>query len=179
MYDQQKEIFNRIDGWNSHSYGNPGFISSPALSGPNKADSFLYDLKLLRKYTQKKLPVFITETGWSNALPHNTVASFYQYAFTHLWSNDQVVAVTPFLLMAGTPPFDKFSLLAKDGQKTAAYQAISSFATKGDPNGTQPTPTPTSSLKSTSSSRGYLRRGDPSRCWIATRITSPAKQNSQ
>lgn len=147
MYSQQKEIFNRIDGWTSHAYGNPGFTTSPALSGPNKADSFLYDLNLLKKYTQKKLPVFITETGWSNSLPKSTVASFYQYAFTHLWSNDQVVAVTPFLLMAGTPPFDKFSLLSKGGEQTPAYDAIASFATKGQPKLeplSTPTPTPSS-----------------------------------
>lgn len=151
MYNQQKEIFNRIDGWTSHAYGNPGFTTSPALSGSNKADSFLYDLNLLKKYTKKKLPVFITETGWSNSLPKSTVASFYQYAFTHLWSNEQVVAITPFLLMAGTPPFDKFSLLSKGGQQTPAYDAIASFATKGQPK-LEPlsTPTPTPSLVITS-----------------------------
>jgi len=147
MYNQQKEIFNRIDGWTSHSYGNPGFVTSPAISGQNKADSFLYDLKILKKYTQKKLPVFITETGWSNTLPQSTVASFYQYAFTHLWSNDQVVTVTPFLLMAGTPPFNKFSLLTKNGDQTLAYETISSFATKGEPQiDPRVTPTPSETI---------------------------------
>lgn len=144
MYNQQKEIFNRIDGWTSHAYGNPDFRSSPVLSGTNKADSFKYDLKILDKYTKKKLPVFITEAGWANVIPSMSIANFYNYAFTHIWSNDQVVAVTPFLLHAGAPPFDRFSLLGKNFETTPAYDAIKSFATHGAPlTEDRPTATPT------------------------------------
>ncbi len=142
MYKEKPEIFNRLDGWTSHAYGNPDFRSSPVLSGDNKADSFKYDLKILNKYTKKKLPVFITEAGWANVVPSLSVANFYNYAFTHVWSNDQVVAVTPFLLHAGAPPFDRFSLLGKNFETTPAYDAIKSFATHGAPF-TEDRPTPT------------------------------------
>lgn len=143
MFDKMPEIFNRLDGWTSHAYGNPDFRSSPALSGANKADSFKYDLKILNKYTKKKLPVFITEAGWANVVPSLSVANFYNYAFTHIWSNDQVVAVTPFLLHAGAPPFDRFSLLGKNFETTPAYDAIKSFATHGAPfTEDRPTSTP-------------------------------------
>lgn len=150
MYNHLPEIFNRIDGWTSHAFGNPDYRSSPVLSGANKADSFKYDLKILNQYTKKKLPVFITEAGWSNVIPSSSVASFYNYAFTHIWSNDQVVAVTPFLLHAGAPPFDRFSLLGKNFETTPAYDAIKSFATHGAPfTEDRPTPTPSPTIEPT------------------------------
>jgi hypothetical protein len=144
MHAKRPEVFEKIDGWNSHSYGNPGFSSSPALSGYNKSDSFKFDLALVNRFTQRKLPVFITEAGWSNAgLDDRTIATFYNHAFYNLWSNDQVVAVTPFILFAGAPPFDNFSLLNKNHQPTLAYQTIQTYATAGEPPlEVYPTPTP-------------------------------------
>ncbi len=145
MYLQRPELFEKIDGWNSHSYGNPGFSSSPALSGYNKSDSFKFDLALINHFTKRKLPVFITEAGWSNAsLDDRTIATFYNHAFYNLWGNDQVVVVTPFLLFAGTPPFNNFSLLTRDHLPTLAYQTIQTYATTGEPPlEVYPTPTPT------------------------------------
>lgn len=147
MYQHNKEIFNRIDGWVSHSYPNPGFQATSAASGDNKIDSFKYDLKLLNKFTGKKLPVFITETGWSayKVMP-DTIADMYNHAFLNAWEDDQIVAVTPFLLRAGTPPFDQFSLIGKDNQPTLAYKTIQSFAHKGTPE-VEPEPTPTEALE--------------------------------
>lgn len=144
MYAHRPEVFEKIDGWNSHSYGNPGFSSSPALSGFNKSDSFKFDLTLVNRFTKRKLPVFITEAGWSNAsLDDRTIATFYNHAFYNLWSNDQVVTVTPFLLFAGTPPFNNFSLLDNNHQSTLAYQTIQTYATTGEPHlEVYPTPTP-------------------------------------
>ena len=150
MYDHRPEVFEKIDGWNSHAYGNPGFSSSPALSGYNKADSFRSDLDLLNKYTKRKLPVFITEAGWSKqALDDRTIATFFNHALYNIWNNTQIVAVTPFLLFAGAPPFSDFSLLNKSHQPTLAYQAIANFATLGSPNievVETPTPTPTAEV---------------------------------
>lgn len=142
MYQHNKEIFNKIDGWVSHAYPNPGFQSTAAASGENKIDSFKYDLKLLNKFTGKKLPVFITETGWSSykVMP-DTIADMYNHAFLNTWSDNQIVAVTPFLLRAGAPPFDQFSLIDKDNKQTPAYLAIASFATEGKPE-LEPEPTP-------------------------------------
>lgn len=147
MYQHNSEVFHRIDGWNSHAYGNPAFSASPAISGYNKADSFKSDLAFLNQFTKKKLPVFVTEAGWSNLkLDDRTIATYFNHALYNIWSNDQVVAVTPFLLFAGAPPFDQFSLLTKDRQKTLAYQTIQSYATHGEPLiqiYESPTPSPT------------------------------------
>ena len=134
MYLHNPEIFKRLDGWTSHSYGNPDFSADPLKSGENKADSFLYDLRFINQFTPKKLPVFITETGWSSVrLNEQTISNFYSYAFKNLWSHDQVVAVTPFLLFAGEGPFSQFSLLKRDSQPTLAYQTIKSFSTLAQP----------------------------------------------
>lgn len=134
MHARQPEIFNNIDGWNSHAYGNPGFSASPVLSGANKADSFQSDLAFLAKFTQKKLPVFITEAGWSRQnLDDRTIATFYNHAFSTTWADRAVVAVTPFLLFAGTEPFANFSLLTRASQPTLAYQTIQTFAVTGSP----------------------------------------------
>ncbi|MBI1872166.1 hypothetical protein HYS10_01975 [Candidatus Collierbacteria bacterium] len=134
MYQHNPEIFNRLDGWTSHAYGNPDFAADPLKSGQNKADSYKYDFKLLNQFTKKKLPVFITEAGWSSQrLNAQSISNFYNYAFTHIWSNDQVVAVTPFLLFADNGPFTQFSLLNKDRVPTLAYQTIQKFSLNGQP----------------------------------------------
>lgn len=153
MFKHLPEVFEKIDGWNSHAYGNPGFSASPALSGFNKPDSFKFDLETLNKYTKRKLPVFITEAGWSRAnLDDRTIATFYNHAFYNVWSHDQVVAVTPFLLFAGAPPFSNFSLLNSSHLPTLAFQTIASFATQGSPQveiPETPTPQPTSIVEFT------------------------------
>lgn len=141
-------IFDKIDGWNSHAYGNPAFSQSPVLSGSNKANSFRYDLDLINRFTAKKLPIFITEAGWSNQnLDNRLVATYFNYAFSYIWNDQQIVAVTPFLLFAGTPPFSQFSLLDPVQRPTLAYEAIASFVTIGQPLEEDytlivPTPTP-------------------------------------
>ena len=78
-----------IDYWNSHSYPNPGFSDHPAKSGNNKIDSFRYDLALVSRFTGKKLPVFITETGWSSqVMSDETAANFLKIAFESTWNNN-------------------------------------------------------------------------------------------
>ena len=138
MYNHNKEIFNQIDGWNSHSYPNPGFQARPFESGGNKVDGFKSDLLFLKQFTQKPLPVFITETGWSsNVLSPATIAAYFKHAFINTWSDSSIVAVTPFLLQASTAPFNQFSLL-----DTPAFQLIQSLAASGSPQ-IEPEPTPT------------------------------------
>ncbi len=134
MYQHNKEIFNKIDGWNSHSYPNPAFGASPAVTGDNKIDSFKTDLEFIKKFTAKKLPIFITETGWSRAtLTDQQIASYYEHALVNAWSNPDIVAITPFLLFADTAPFSNFSLLNQDKSPTLAYLAIQKQATIGSP----------------------------------------------
>ena len=134
MYRRQPDIFNKIDGWTSHAYPNPDFSVRPNLSGSNKIDSFRYDLRQLARYTAKKLPVFITETGWSNRnLSDNQVAFYYQYAFSKVWSDPNIVAVTPFLLNAQEGPFKQFSFLNQSQEKKEYTVTFSILAQIGLP----------------------------------------------
>ncbi len=135
MYRHRPDIFSKIDGWVSHAYANPGFSARPNLSGASKIDSFRYDLQLLKSFTSKSLPVFITETGWSNEfLSDQQVALYYQYAFANVWSDPSVVAVTPFLYNAQDGPFEKFSFLDKDHKPKEFSETLKALAQKGLPN---------------------------------------------
>ncbi len=134
MFAHKPDIFNRLDGWTSHAYANPDFAARPDLSGSNKINSFKYDLEYLKNYTQKKLPVFITETGWSNKyLSDHQIALYYQYAFSKVWSDPSIVTVTPFLLNAQDGPFQKFSFLDKNHDEKEFSATISKLAQKGEP----------------------------------------------
>lgn len=112
-------IFEKLDGWVSHSYPNPGFVGKPGEAGKGTIRTFEWELQLLSQLgVKKRLPVFITETGWkhsegvvtNNKFPSpDTVGQYYKEAFSGAWSNQQIVAVTPFLLNYQEPPFDQFS----------------------------------------------------------------------
>ncbi len=115
----------RIDGWNSHSYPNPAFSGRPWDTSAHSVVSFRQENQYIAQMTGKKLPVFITETGWSNlALADETVGEYYRIALTNVWSDSQIVAITPFILMAGDGPFKQFSLLNPDGSPKPQYLAI-------------------------------------------------------
>ncbi len=112
-------IFEKLDGWVSHSYPNPGFVSSPEAVGRGSVRTWNWELQQLKNLgVTKNLPVFITETGWKHAegLVYNyafptseTVSAYYQNAFQNAWENERIVAVTPFLLSYQEYPFDHFS----------------------------------------------------------------------
>ena len=112
-------IFNKLDGWVSHSYPNPGFIGLPQDIGRGTVRTYLWELQLLKTLgVTKELPIFITETGWRHSagiqkrssLPTpETVSQYYQQAFDIAWNDPRIVAVTPFLLNYQQPPFDHFS----------------------------------------------------------------------
>lgn len=146
MHARQPDIFNKIDGWVSHAYPNPDFSSRPDISGENKLDSFIYDLKLIAKYTDKKLPIFITETGWSNKyLSDRQQEIYYKYAFDNVWDDPRIVTVAPFLFNAQDGPFTQFSFLNKDHNFKSFAAVFSSYSSKGEPI-ILPEPTPTASL---------------------------------
>lgn len=140
-------IFSKLDGWTSHSYPNPGFSASPFKIGKMGIRGSEWELNFL-KHTlgiKKKLPVFITETGWvrSNWLTPQIVAEYYHTAFTQIWTDSQVVAVTPFLLNYEEPLFLRFSF--KIPQAEAAYYPQYDVVqqlpkTNGHPLGTNKTP---------------------------------------
>lgn len=112
-------IFNKLDGWVSHSYPNPGFSGSPKAKGRGTIRNYLWEKAVLRGLgVSKDLPVFITETGWmhsegrsvrQNYLSPEKVSEYFSQAFREAWNDPKIVAVTPFLLTYPQPPFDHFS----------------------------------------------------------------------
>lgn len=131
-------IFEKLDGWASHSYPNPNFAGSPQDSGKKSIRGFSWELETLKKLGVKKdLPVFITETGWKHSeglnpdptLPDSgKVGENFKVAFEQVWNDQRVLAVTPFILNYPNPPFDHFAFL--DPQ----YRAVSNLTKKrGEP----------------------------------------------
>ncbi len=129
-------LFNKIDGFASHSYPNPGFSQPPDENKQVGIATYRYEYNLINSITSHKIPVFITETGWSRQqLSDKTIASFLSYANGNIWNKDKdkIVAITPFVFDARTGPFDVFSFL-NDGQPTSVSATFQSFPKeKGEP----------------------------------------------
>lgn len=128
-------IFNQIDGFASHSYPNPGFSQPPSTNTTKSIYSFAHERTLIRQMSSKRLPIFITETGWSNeSIDDKTRAQYYQEALENAWSDPDIVTITPFILRA-SGPFAKFSFFKEDGQPTEQYTYLKTFKkTKGEPS---------------------------------------------
>lgn len=141
MLKSKADIIDRVDGWNSHSYPNPAFSGSEKASGRGTVASFAWELSYLKNMgVVKKLPVFITETGWahnmggleSNNLDPDVLGEKYKYAFKSVWNDPRVVAVTPFIYTYQDAPFDVFSWQKKDG---SFYSFVDTFKSLEKPNG--------------------------------------------
>lgn len=119
MIDAKPDIFTKIDGWNSHSYPNPGFAGSVNAYGRGTLRTYQWETNLLAKMGfPQKLPIFITETGWPHAegisynrgyLSSEKVADYIQLAAERIWSDENIVAITPFVLNYQSHPFSNFS----------------------------------------------------------------------
>lgn len=107
-----------VDGYSFHAYPNPAFSSSPTSSSRYGLKSYSYELRLLASLGIPAKPVFITETGQLGQ------AGFFTTAFTSVWTEPTIVAVTPFLLFAGSGDFARFSLLDTNRRPTVSYQDI-------------------------------------------------------
>lgn len=125
-------IFEKLDGWVSHSYPNPGFVGLPDAIGRGTVNTYSWELDQLKSLGVKKdLPVFITETGWKHSeglsvdvsFPNaDKVGEYYKQAFSGAWSSNNIVAVTPFLLNYQESPFDHFSFKEPiEGTSSAQY----------------------------------------------------------
>ncbi|PIY79837.1 MAG: hypothetical protein COY81_00655 [Candidatus Pacebacteria bacterium CG_4_10_14_0_8_um_filter_43_12] len=131
MYQSDPEVFAAVDGWNSHSYPNPGFSASPRRAGKNSLQGFKYELAWIKQKTEKDFQVYITETGWEDNRSTGTrLADYYTYALENIWSDPQVVAVTPFVLKGTPGPFADFSFLTAQDQPTRQYLALRSAIQK-------------------------------------------------
>lgn len=125
MNQQVPGIFDQIDGFSSHSYANPGFSSPPTAQTAESIASFSHEKSLIQSFTAKNLPVFITETGWSkDSIPDTTIASYFQQALSTVWSDTNIVAITPFLLHANGTQFSMFSFFDQNNAPTLTYQTL-------------------------------------------------------
>lgn len=127
-------VFEQVDGIASHAYPNPGFTQPPSNKGQEGVGSFAYERDLIKQFTDKKLPIFITETGWSSDKVAPAVqAVYYQTALSSIWNDPDIVSITPFILRAAGP-FAQFSLIDQSGNQTDQYLALKNTAkTKGTP----------------------------------------------
>lgn len=132
-------IFNKLDGWVSHSYPNPEFMGSPYGVGRGTIRTYLWEQQVLKSLgVTKNLPIFITETGWKHAeginynpfLPNaEKVAGYYKLAFEEAWNSKGIVAVTPFLLNYQQTPFDHFSFKRLDSEKKPHEELVANTDT--------------------------------------------------
>ncbi len=128
MGKHNPEVFTKIDGFSSHSYPNPNFAQAPSKTKLEGTSTYLYESDIVNSFAKSIKPVFITETGWNaDVLSQNLISSYYVTAMTEIWGKDNnVIAVTPFILESNGGPFDKFTFI-KNGQFTMyakAYQDI-------------------------------------------------------
>jgi len=140
----QPEICQSIDGWTSHSYPNPGFSSHPLKIGRGSLSSYKWELNYLKDLgCSRDLPVFITETGWihnqsqsGSGLTPDQISQYIQIAGQNIWSDPQIVAVTPFIFSYQSKPFDHFSwkVLGKSSFHPHYYAYKNLIKTAGRPN---------------------------------------------
>ncbi len=129
MLAARPQIFDSIDIWNSHSYPNPGFVSSPERQGKSSLRGFQNELAFIKQKTGKDYQVLITETGWRETpTTARWLESYYKYAMQHIWSDKRVMGVTPFVLRGDPGPYSQFSFLTSDGQQTLQYKAFQKVA---------------------------------------------------
>ena len=136
MLTAEPNLFDNIDGWTSHSYPNPGFEGKETDTGRGTIDTFDWELNYIKNLgVDKELPVFITETGWSNIkVDNNKISSMYEYAFNNVWNDTRIVAVTPFILNYPQEPFTEFSWKKSDGSFYPYYSGYLNISkTAGSP----------------------------------------------
>lgn len=136
MIEYDPVLFTKLDGFSSHSYPNPGFSMPPSLTAIEGVATYKYEYELINKVSGKKVPAFITETGWdSTKLGDALVADYFEETYRDIWGKDagKIVAITPFLLHSQGGPFDTFSFI-KNGQETSYFQESKEAPkTKGEP----------------------------------------------
>ncbi|MEK7458100.1 MAG: hypothetical protein AAB612_01270 [Patescibacteria group bacterium] len=124
MFRSHPDVLEIMDGWTSHSYPNPGFTASPTAQGKNSLRGFEFELAFLKKYSQKKFPIYITETGWiETKQTAKWLSWYYEYAVTNIWSDPRIRAVTPFVLKGAPGSFAQFSFYDSQGKPTLHFDA--------------------------------------------------------
>src|SRR3990167_4657005 len=96
--------YENVDGLGVHAYPNPGFSASVYSRSRFGITSYRYELSLLESLGYPPKPLFITETGHTRKSD-----DFFLPAFTRVWTEENIVAITPFILFAGAGEFTSFS----------------------------------------------------------------------
>lgn len=126
MLKADPNTFDAVDGWNSHSYPNPDFSGKETDKGKGTIYTYDWELSYLQGVgVSKRLPTFITETGWSTkTLSENDVGNRFTYAFKYVWDDPRVIAVTPFILNYPEEPFADLSWKRKNKDFKSFYNTI-------------------------------------------------------
>jgi hypothetical protein len=130
-------IFEKLDGWASHSYPQPNFSGSPYDEGRWSIKAYAEELGFLESFFGvTDLPVFITETGWAHDvgrdfdnsyLPISTVAEYMRIAYEQVWlPDDRVMAVMPFTIWYESP-VDHFAWIDSRWIPYEQYQEVKSM----------------------------------------------------
>lgn len=105
-------IFQLVDGYSSHSYGNPGFSSYPNTYSRVSVANYRFEENYLSSLDADSPKLFITEAGWNiSSTGEEAASNFYRQAFLNIWTDKNIVAVTPFVLDGGNGPFSGFSFV--------------------------------------------------------------------
>lgn len=122
-------IFHRIDGFASHSYPGRDFSQNPTSEQRGGTLAYREEAAFIkRRFYRDNLPIFITETGWKQpSVSEENAAVFYRYAFEQVWREQQIVAVTPFILNGHASAFGGFSILSADGGHSKIFEAIAAL----------------------------------------------------
>ncbi len=133
MIEKNQNVFDYVDGWASHSYPNPNFSGSQDDTGRGTVRTYKWELNFLEGLgITKKLPVFITETGWAHNKDEKKrefenieeVTDRLKASYELAWKDERVVAITPFILNYQNDPFDVFSWKKADGTFYEFYYEI-------------------------------------------------------
>lgn len=125
MARHNERAFQKMDGFSSHSYPNPGFSQPPSADKRMGTATYKYEYEFIKEIAGEAKPAFITETGWdSRVVDDAKIAEYYTQTFKEIWEkdSDKIVAVTPFLLRSHGG-FDQFAFLIGD-EKTKQYESF-------------------------------------------------------
>lgn len=133
MNDFDPGIFAKIDGLASHSYPNPAFAMPPSTLREG-IYSYYYQQQLALILSGKKLPIFITETGWSSKkVSQEQQAQYYIKTFANYWNDPDIIAVTPFIYNATQGDFSQFSFVNNSEKNKIYYAYFNISKVKGNP----------------------------------------------
>lgn len=125
MTFQSPDWYDALDGISVHAYPNPGFSASPWSAGRFGITSYRYELKLFKSFSFSPKPVFITETGFIGG------GDFFHSAFSSIWQEVNIAAITPFVLFAGAGDFVPFSLTDQSHHPKNSYMEIFNLTKTG------------------------------------------------